>query len=28
MELMKRKNEVLYEAKWDETQNSLLSTRY
>jgi len=28
MELLKRKNEVLYEAKWDDTQNSLLSTRY
>ena len=27
MELLKRKNEVLYEAKWDDTRNSLLSTR-
>jgi len=28
MELLKRKNEVLYEAKWDDTQNSLLSARH
>ena len=28
MELLKRKNEIFYEAKWDDTQNSLLSTRY
>ncbi len=28
MELLKRKNEVLYEAKWDGASNSLLSTRY
>jgi len=27
MELLKRKNEVLYEAKWDDSQHSLLSTR-
>ena len=26
MEMMKRKNEVLYEAKWSDAQNSLLST--
>ncbi len=28
MELLKRKNEVLYEAKWDDSRNSVLSTRY
>jgi len=27
MELLKRKNEIFYEAKWDDTQNSLLSIR-